>query len=119
MADQTGEQREAKRGALHRPLVYILAGVILALAFFWGFELVKARVTTAEAAAKQSESEATASQATSEKTEADLKRISELRQRNVVAPQEFDAAKSAAAAGVANLAAARDKAASDLSKVAE
>ena len=201
MADQTGEEREAKRGALHRPLVYILAGVILALAFFWGFrllarswthestddafteghiiylapkvagqvgavhvkenqavtngevlveidprdykvklaqkqaavkaasanratvlasfELVKARVTTAEAAAKQSESEATASQATSEKTEADLKRISELRQRNVVAPQEFDAAKSAAAAGVANLAAARDKAASDLSKVAE
>jgi len=201
MADQTGEQREAKRGALHRPLVYILAGVILALAFFWGFrllarswthestddafteghiiyvapkvagqveavhvkenqavtngevlveidprdykvklaqkqaavkaasanratvlasfELVKARVTTAEAAAKQSESEATASQATSEKTEADLKRVSELRQRNVVAPQEFDAAKSAAGAGVANLAAARDKAASDLSKVAE
>jgi len=201
MADQTGEQREAKRGALHRPLVYILAGVILALAFFWGFrllarswthestddafteghiiyvapkvagqveavhvkenqavtngevlveidprdykvklaqkqaavkaasanratvlasfELVKARVTTAEAAAKQSESEATASQATSEKTEADLKRISALRQRNVVAAQEFDAAKSAAAAGVANLAAARDKAASDLSKVAE
>ena len=198
MADQTGEQREAKRGALHRPLVYILAGVILALAFFWGFrllarswthestddafteghiiyvapkvagqveavhvkenqavtngevlveidprdykvklaqkqaavkaasanratvlasfELVKARVTTAEAAAKQSESEATASQATSEKTEADLKRVSELRQRNVVAPQEFDAAKSAAGAGVANLAAARDKAASDLSK---
>src|SRR2546423_1422424 len=177
MAEQSGEEKQQKRGALHRPWAYILAALILAAAFFWGFrllagswshestddafteghivylapkvagqvaavhvkdnqavtngellveidprdfklklaqkqaavkaaranratvlasfELVKARVTTAAAAAKQSESEATASQATSEKTEADLKRISELHKRNVVAAQEFDAAKSA------------------------
>ena len=83
------------------------------------FELVKARVTTAEASAKQSESEATASRATAEKAEADLKRVEELRKRNVVAPQEVDAAKSASAAASANLAAAREKVASDVSKVEE
>ena len=82
-------------------------------------ELSRTQVASAEATAKQSAAEADAAQATAEKARADLKRAEELIQNHTISPQEFDSAKAAATAAEANLNAAREKAASDQSKVAE
>jgi membrane fusion protein, multidrug efflux system len=81
--------------------------------------LARAQVASAEATAKQSAAEADASAATTGKARADLKRAEDLFQRQTISPQEFDAAKSAATAADASLRAAREKAVSDQSKVAQ
>ena len=73
------------------------------------FELIRARVVTAEASAKQVSAEVTAAEATQQKASSDLQRNEDLRKRNVISPQEFDAVKTAADAAVANLRAAREK----------
>ena len=81
--------------------------------------LFRAQIVTAQALAKQSDAEAVAAEATTAKANADLKRAEELMRKNTISPQEFDTAKTAAAAAEANLQAAREKTASDRSKIAE
>ena len=81
------------------------------------FELLGAQVETAGATAKQSEAETAADRAKADRANADLKRADDLNQRNIISPQEYDAAKSAAAAAEATWNATREKAASDRSKV--
>jgi membrane fusion protein, multidrug efflux system len=82
-------------------------------------ELSRTQVATAEATAKQSAAQAGVAQANAEKAKADLKRAEELIQNHTISPQEFDVAKTAAAATDASFKAAREKAASDQAKVAE
>jgi membrane fusion protein (multidrug efflux system) len=81
------------------------------------FELLGAQVETAGATAKQSEAEAAADRAKADRANADLKRAEDLNRRNIISPQEYDAAKSAAEAAEATWNATREKAASDRSKV--
>jgi membrane fusion protein (multidrug efflux system) len=82
-------------------------------------ELFRSEVATAEATAKQSAAEAAASQATAEKAAADLKRAQELIANHTISPQEFDSSKAAATSAEAHFKAAREKAASDQSKIAQ
>jgi membrane fusion protein, multidrug efflux system len=82
-------------------------------------ELVRAQVASAEAIARQTVAEAAASRASAEKAKADFKRAEELSRNGTIAPQEFDAAKSAAVSAEANLKAAEAKAASEQAKVAQ
>lgn len=81
--------------------------------------LLGTQVATAEATAKQSQAEAVADQATADKANADLKRAEDLIQRRIISPQEYDAAKAAAAAANATWKAGEEKAASDRSKVTQ
>jgi membrane fusion protein, multidrug efflux system len=83
------------------------------------FELRHTQIGTAEATTKQSTAEGAATEATAEKARADLKRAEELIQNHTISPQEFDAAKMAAAATEANVKAARERTGSDQSKVTE
>ena len=83
------------------------------------FELRQTQIGTAEATTKQSTAEVGAAEATAEKARADLKRAEELIQNHTISPQEFDAAKMAAAATEANVKAARERTGSDQSKVTE
>jgi len=82
-------------------------------------DLFRSQISSAEATAKQSAAEAGASQATAERANADLKRAEELIANRTISPQEFDSAKASATAADASLRAARQKAASDESKVAQ
>ncbi|HET7623672.1 MAG TPA: HlyD family secretion protein [Verrucomicrobiae bacterium] len=82
------------------------------------FEYLATEVQTAQSTVKQSQAEAAADQARLDKANSDLKRAEDLFQRKIISPQEFDAAKSAAAAAEANFHAAQEKVASDQSKVA-
>lgn len=80
-------------------------------------DLFRTQIATAEATAKETAAEATASAATAERAEADLKRGQELIANHTISPQEFDTLKATATAAEANLSAAREKAASDQSKI--
>jgi membrane fusion protein (multidrug efflux system) len=82
-------------------------------------ELIRTQVATAEATARQSAAEAAADQANADKAGADLKRAEDLIQQKTISPQEYDAAKAAAASAIATLKAGQEKAASDQSKIAE
>ncbi|HWW00226.1 MAG TPA: HlyD family secretion protein [Candidatus Acidoferrum sp.] len=82
-------------------------------------ELFRSEIATAEATAKQSAAEAAASQAKAERAGADLKRAQELIANHTISPQEFDSARADAMVAEASLSAARQKAASDESKVAQ
>ena len=82
-------------------------------------DLTRAMVVSAQATAKQSAAEAMASQATAERAAADLKRGQGLIADRTISPQEFDAIEAGAKAAEASHDAARAKAASDESKVAE
>jgi membrane fusion protein, multidrug efflux system len=103
------EQKKAAQAAAEANVKLLEASIVL----------LGTQVATAEATAKQSEAEAAADLATSDKTDADLKRAEELIRNQTISPQEFDAAKAAAAAANATLKAGRAKASSDLTKVAE
>ncbi len=83
------------------------------------FELMLARLNTAEASAKQAESQAAASSAIATRAETDFKRADELLKQGANSPQEFDQAHAAALSARANANADRDKATSEKSKVAE
>jgi membrane fusion protein, multidrug efflux system len=83
------------------------------------FKMLGVQVTTAEATAKQSEAQALADQAKAEKAAQDLKRAQDLIARKIIAPQEFDTAKSAADAATNTWQASEAKAASDRSKIDE
>jgi membrane fusion protein (multidrug efflux system) len=82
------------------------------------FELLKTQVEAAEATAKQSEAEAASDEAKADKAKADLQRAEDLNRRKIISPQEYDTAKSAAAAAVASWNAAMEKVSSDRAKVA-
>ncbi len=82
-------------------------------------DLLRKQIETAEATAKQAEAEAAASEAAAAKATADLKRADQLIQQKTISPQEFDSARAAAVSAQASLNAAREKAVSDKSKIAE
>jgi membrane fusion protein, multidrug efflux system len=82
------------------------------------YELLKTEVQSAEATAKQSEAEAASDEAKADKAKADLQRAEDLNQRKIISPQEYDTAKSAAAAAIASWNAGKEKFSSDQSKVA-
>ena len=82
-------------------------------------QLMRQKVATAEATARQSEADADAAAATAKWAQLDLERAQELRTNNTVSQRELDAAQTADAKAQANLVAARQKAAADDSKVEE
>jgi len=82
-------------------------------------DLMSVKVATAEATADQSKADADAAQATDARAQADFQRSQELRKQNTISQQEFDAAQAAVREADANLAAAKQKAIADVSKIKE
>jgi len=81
--------------------------------------LMAVKVDTAQAIADQSKADAEAAAATDERAQADFQRNQELRTQNTISAQEFDAAQAAVREADANLAAAKQKAVADASKINE
>jgi membrane fusion protein (multidrug efflux system) len=77
------------------------------------------KVDTAQATADQSKADADAAAATDERARADFQRNEELRKQNTISAQEFDAAQAAVREADANLAAAKQKAVADASRINE
>jgi len=88
-------------------------------AYLAGYDLMKTKVATAEATARQSKADADAAEATADRAQADFRRMDALRKQNTISQQEFDAAQAANQSAQADLNAARQKAAADESKVDE
>jgi membrane fusion protein, multidrug efflux system len=88
-------------------------------AYLAGYELMRTKVTTAEATARQSQADAAAAAATASRAQADFQRMEELRKQSTISQQEFDAAQAANESAQADLNAARQKVAADDSKVNE
>jgi len=88
-------------------------------AFLAALDLMSVKVATAEATADQSKADADAAQATDARAQADFQRSQELRKQNTISQQEFDAAQAAVREADANLAAAKQKAIADVSKIKE
>ena len=88
-------------------------------AYLAGLELMRTKVATAEATARQSKADAAAAEATASRAQADFQRMEELRKQNTVSQQEFDAAQAANQSAQADLNAARQKAVADESRVDE
>jgi membrane fusion protein (multidrug efflux system) len=84
-----------------------------------GYELMKVKVTTAEADARSSKADTEAAAATAARAKADFDRAQELQKQETISAQEFDQAKAAAEQAEANLNSADQKAAADESKVNE
>jgi membrane fusion protein (multidrug efflux system) len=84
-----------------------------------GFELMRAKVTTAGAVAQASKADTAAAAATAARAKADFERSQELRKQNTISQQEFDSMQAAAQQAEANLNAAQQKAAADESKINE
>jgi membrane fusion protein, multidrug efflux system len=82
-------------------------------------DLMTVKVATAEATADQSKADADAAQATDARAQADFQRSQELRKQNTISQQEFDAAQAAVSEADANLAAAKQKAVADASRINE
>jgi membrane fusion protein (multidrug efflux system) len=81
------------------------------------FDLLEAQVETAQATARESEAEAGANRAKADWANVSLKRAEDLRQKNIISPQEYDSAKANAESANSTLKAGQEKAASDRSKV--
>jgi membrane fusion protein (multidrug efflux system) len=84
-----------------------------------GLDLMAVKVATAVATADQSKADADAAQATDARAQADFQRNEELRKQNTISAQEFDAAQAAVREADANLAAAKQKAVADASRINE
>lgn len=84
-----------------------------------GYNLMKVKVTTAQADARESKADAAASAATAEQAKDDFARARKLVKENTISPQEYDRYRASADEAVANLNSANAKAASDESKVNE
>jgi membrane fusion protein (multidrug efflux system) len=82
-------------------------------------DLMAVKVTTAEANADQSKADADVAEATDARAQADFKRNQELRKQNTISAQEFDAAQASVMEADANLAAAKQKAVADASRINE
>jgi membrane fusion protein, multidrug efflux system len=83
------------------------------------FKMLNVQITTAQATAQQSDAQAAADEVKAEKAGADLKRAEDLSARKIIAPQEYDAAKSASDAATNTWKASQAKAMSDRSKIEE
>jgi membrane fusion protein (multidrug efflux system) len=83
------------------------------------YELMRAKVATAEASARKAKADAEASAATAKRAEADFERSQELRKENTISQQEFDAARAANISTQADLNSAGENAAEQASKVDE
>ena len=88
-------------------------------AFLAGCELMRTKVTTAEATVRQSQADADAAEATAKWAQMDFDRAQDLRKQNTVSQRELDAAQTANLKAQADLNAARQKVAVDASKVDE
>ena len=84
-----------------------------------GYNLMKVKVTTAEADARETKADAEASAATNNKAKEDFERAKKLVKENTISEQEYDQYKASAEEADADYNSARDKAASDQSKVNE
>ncbi len=84
-----------------------------------GYELMGVKVKTAEANAESSKADVASSEATEVRDSADFERAQSLRKDQTISAQEFDQAKAAIDKAEADLNSARQKAASDDSKVNE
>jgi membrane fusion protein (multidrug efflux system) len=82
-------------------------------------DLMHEKVKTAEAVADQSKADADAAEATDARAQSDFQRSQELRKQNTISAQEFDAAQAVVRQADANLAAAKQKAVADASKINE
>jgi membrane fusion protein (multidrug efflux system) len=82
-------------------------------------DLMAVKVTTAVANADQSKADISAAEATDARAQADFQRNQELRKQNTISAQEFDAAQAAVKEADANLAAAKQKAVADASRINE
>ncbi len=88
-------------------------------AYLAGLELMRTKVATAEATARQSKADADAAAATAKWAQMDLDRAKELRTNNTVSQRELDAAQTAETKAQADLDAAKQKATADDSRVDE
>jgi membrane fusion protein (multidrug efflux system) len=84
-----------------------------------GYELMRTKVTTAEATVRQSQADADAAEATAKWAQMDFDRAQDLRKQNTVSQRELDAAQTANLKAQADLNAATQKVAVDASKVDE
>ena len=82
-------------------------------------DLMAVKVATAKATADQSKADADAAEAADARAQADFQRSQELRKQNTISQQEFDAAQAAVREADANLAAAKQKAIADASRINE
>jgi len=82
-------------------------------------DLMHEKVMTAEATALEAKADAEAAEATATRAKADFERNQTLRDQNTISAQEFDSAQAAAREAEAALNSARQKTASDESKVKE
>jgi membrane fusion protein (multidrug efflux system) len=88
-------------------------------AFLAGYELMRTKVTTAEATVRQSQADADAAEATAKWAQMDFDRAQDLQKQNTVSQRELDAAQTANLKAQADLNSARQKVAVDASKVDE
>jgi len=88
-------------------------------AYLAGYELMRTKVTTAEATVRQSQADADAAEATAKWAQMDFDRAQDLRKQNTVSQRELDAAQTANLKAQADLNSARQKVAVDDSKVDE
>jgi membrane fusion protein, multidrug efflux system len=84
-----------------------------------GYELMRSKVATAEAADRQAKADAEASEATAQRAAADFKRSDELLKQNIVSQQDFDAAQAATREAEASLKSSRQNVEQQASKVDE
>lgn len=107
---------EAKAAQRHAALTAAKAN---AATYGASFELMKTRVETAEAVARQSKADADAAAATAERSKIDFERARQLREQNVASQQEYDQARTTFENATATLTSNREKAAADQSRVTE
>jgi membrane fusion protein (multidrug efflux system) len=84
-----------------------------------GWQLMQAKVTTAEADARKAQADADAAESTAKKAQADFARAQDLLKQNTVSQQEFDAMQAANIKAQADFKSAQDNVASAISKVDE
>jgi len=84
-----------------------------------GWELMQAKVTTAEVGVRKAKDEADAAEATAKKTQADFDRAADLRKQNTISQSEMDAMQAANTAAQAAWKSAGEASAEAVSKVDE
>ena len=83
------------------------------------YELMRAKVTTAEASARKAKADADAAEATAKKAQSDFERAQDLLKQKTISQQEFDAALAANTKAQADLKSAQENADEETSKVDE
>ena len=86
---------------------------------FAGWQLMQAKVTTAEAAVRKAQADADAAEATAKKTQADFERAQDLVKQKTVSQQEFDTTQAANTKAQADLKSAQENVAEASSRVEE